>query len=185
MFDLIMTIAVVTLVLMFVTLLIKLNPSSARDKDEEEIVQEASGSGSNLALQSKSHQTLSNPQSYELTSTRNRETNLWQNRQTSNRYVASEAPIEKTSRVTVSATVGGSSEIEKEPEMPSRGKLQEPKDPKPQPPSEPVPISQNSGEKKCPHKFGYLRGLPKNRPIPNECFGCPRIVDCLVGKSES
>lgn len=31
----------------------------------------------------------------------------------------------------------------------------------------------------CPHKFGYLSSLPKNTPIPNECFGCPKIVECL------
>jgi len=32
----------------------------------------------------------------------------------------------------------------------------------------------------CAHKFGYLKNLPKNTPIPDECFGCPRIVDCLT-----
>lgn len=32
----------------------------------------------------------------------------------------------------------------------------------------------------CPHKFGHLRSLPKNTSIPSECFGCPKIVDCLV-----
>jgi len=32
----------------------------------------------------------------------------------------------------------------------------------------------------CTHKFGYLRSLPKNTPIPDECFGCPRILECLV-----
>ncbi len=31
----------------------------------------------------------------------------------------------------------------------------------------------------CPHKYGYLCSLPKNTPIPDECFGCPRIVECL------
>ena len=31
----------------------------------------------------------------------------------------------------------------------------------------------------CPHKFGYLASLPKNTPIPDECFGCPQIVECL------
>jgi len=31
----------------------------------------------------------------------------------------------------------------------------------------------------CPHKFGYLNSLPKNTPIPDECFGCPQIVECL------
>ena len=32
----------------------------------------------------------------------------------------------------------------------------------------------------CAHKFGYLRSLPKNTPIPDECFGCPQILECLV-----
>jgi len=31
----------------------------------------------------------------------------------------------------------------------------------------------------CPHYFGYLRKLPKNLPIPDECLGCLRIVECL------
>ena len=31
----------------------------------------------------------------------------------------------------------------------------------------------------CPHKYGYLNSLPKNTPIPDECFGCPQIVECL------
>lgn len=32
----------------------------------------------------------------------------------------------------------------------------------------------------CPHKFGHLRSLPKNTPIPDECFGCPQILECLM-----
>jgi len=32
----------------------------------------------------------------------------------------------------------------------------------------------------CPHKFGYLKTLPKNTPIPDECFGCPQILECLT-----
>lgn len=31
----------------------------------------------------------------------------------------------------------------------------------------------------CPHKFEYLRTLPKNTPIPDECFGCSKILECL------
>lgn len=31
----------------------------------------------------------------------------------------------------------------------------------------------------CTHKFGHLRTLPKNTPIPDECFGCPQILECL------
>jgi hypothetical protein len=34
----------------------------------------------------------------------------------------------------------------------------------------------------CIHHFGYLRAFPKNSPIPDECFGCEKIVDCLVSK---
>lgn len=37
----------------------------------------------------------------------------------------------------------------------------------------------------CTHEFGYLKSLPKNTPIPDECFGCPQILDCLMrSKSE-
>jgi len=34
--------------------------------------------------------------------------------------------------------------------------------------------------KKCSHYFGYVRTLPKNTPIPDECLWCPSIVDCLT-----
>jgi hypothetical protein len=35
-------------------------------------------------------------------------------------------------------------------------------------------------EKECAHRFGYLYALPKNTSIPNECLGCPKIVECLT-----
>jgi hypothetical protein len=35
-------------------------------------------------------------------------------------------------------------------------------------------------EKECVHGFGYLYALPKNTSIPNECLGCPKIVECLT-----
>ena len=31
----------------------------------------------------------------------------------------------------------------------------------------------------CSHRFKYLKSLRKNEPILDECFGCPRIIDCL------
>jgi len=34
-------------------------------------------------------------------------------------------------------------------------------------------------QRKCSHFFGYVRTLPKNTPIPDECLWCPSIVDCL------
>jgi hypothetical protein len=32
----------------------------------------------------------------------------------------------------------------------------------------------------CTFKLGYLKGLPKNKPIPDECFGCPQILECVA-----
>ncbi len=37
----------------------------------------------------------------------------------------------------------------------------------------------SAGHSACPHYFGYLKKLPKNVPIPDECLGCLRIVECL------
>jgi len=31
----------------------------------------------------------------------------------------------------------------------------------------------------CVHHFGYLKDLPKNTPVPEECFGCKKILRCL------
>lgn len=39
--------------------------------------------------------------------------------------------------------------------------------------------------KDCLHHYGYLHSLPKNTPIPDECFGCPKIVDCLVSANSN
>jgi len=35
------------------------------------------------------------------------------------------------------------------------------------------------GFQKCVHQFGYLRNMPKNTPIPDECFGCPKVLRCM------
>jgi hypothetical protein len=32
----------------------------------------------------------------------------------------------------------------------------------------------------CHYKSGYLKSLRKNAPIPDECFGCPKILECLA-----
>lgn len=36
----------------------------------------------------------------------------------------------------------------------------------------------------CPHSFGYLSGYPPNEPVPDECFGCPKAVECKNGQKE-
>jgi len=35
------------------------------------------------------------------------------------------------------------------------------------------------GFQKCVHNFGYLKNMPKNTPIPDECFGCPQVLRCM------
>ena len=37
----------------------------------------------------------------------------------------------------------------------------------------------SKGFKECVHDFGYLRNLPQNTPVPDECFGCPKVMRCL------
>jgi hypothetical protein len=34
----------------------------------------------------------------------------------------------------------------------------------------------------CVHSFGYLGSLPKNTPIPDECLGCSKVMQCLYQK---
>jgi len=31
---------------------------------------------------------------------------------------------------------------------------------------------------KCTHQFGYLRKLPKDASIPDECFTCSKYIKC-------
>ena len=34
----------------------------------------------------------------------------------------------------------------------------------------------------CQHRFGYL-GLQDDKPIPDECFGCSRVIECFKKRS--
>ena len=31
----------------------------------------------------------------------------------------------------------------------------------------------------CAHHFGYLQRRPKDTPIPEECFTCSKMIDCM------
>jgi hypothetical protein len=45
---------------------------------------------------------------------------------------------------------------------------------------EKLSISQSpAGFQKCLHHFGYLKELPEKTPVPAECFGCPKTLQCL------
>jgi hypothetical protein len=31
----------------------------------------------------------------------------------------------------------------------------------------------------CVHQFGHLRSMPKGTAVPEECFGCPKVLHCM------
>lgn len=33
---------------------------------------------------------------------------------------------------------------------------------------------------RCVHEYGYLGTSWKNKPIPDECFGCPKLIECVA-----
>ena len=37
----------------------------------------------------------------------------------------------------------------------------------------------------CAHHYGYLSGYPLDEPIPDECFGCPKVIECMNHQSET
>jgi len=45
------------------------------------------------------------------------------------------------------------------------------------PTASPKPLQARPRE--CSHFFGYLRKIPRNTPLPDECFSCPQMVECL------
>jgi len=45
-----------------------------------------------------------------------------------------------------------------------------------------VSAPSQESERACPHHFGYLSGHPVNKPIPEECFGCLKAVQCVNQK---
>jgi len=48
-----------------------------------------------------------------------------------------------------------------------------------------LPTTQSpKGFRGCAHDFGYLKNLPKNTPVPDECFGCPQVMRCLFANEQ-
>jgi hypothetical protein len=37
----------------------------------------------------------------------------------------------------------------------------------------------------CKYRFGYLRALPKDAAIPDECLSCDKIIDCKHSKAKT
>jgi len=147
--------AVVALFILFVTVLMKLNPSTKAEETSEEITIERQ-----------------RPEPIRA------EPNIPQNH----------APIKESAPITVekhaivlNATVGGPSiqtvQENKKPILVERREVMA----KPEKTVAPAKAEISGSLKRdCLHQFGYLRTLPKNAPIPDECFGCQKIVECLV-----
>jgi hypothetical protein len=43
-----------------------------------------------------------------------------------------------------------------------------------------LPTPSQTTSLKCPYHFGYLKKLPKDSPIPDECLSCPRMIECSL-----
>ena len=60
-----------------------------------------------------------------------------------------------------------------------------------EPPAESIPerVIQQSLEtettQECKYRFGYLRTLPKDASIPDECYSCDKIIDCKHSQAKT
>jgi len=154
-FDLVLSVSVMVLIVLFVTTLLKLNPSNENKQSRD-----------NEVLEQEQETALPPPQQPTAPIS-------WQS---TDREIPQRT--QQTPRLLVSPTVEGTSHesLEQIPK-PSENKEAH-KQIKTTPSAKQV--SKSSDTKDCLHHFGYLNELPKNTPIPGECFGCPKIVDCLV-----
>ena len=44
-------------------------------------------------------------------------------------------------------------------------------------------VKRETAVRKCAYFLGYLATHPKNRPVPDECFGCKQAAECLNSSS--
>jgi len=151
--------AVVALFIVFVIVLMKLNPSTEKKEDLETQIKIES-----KKLLQASPIALRNPPPPAKT----------------------DVPrvAEKPLPVAISPTIGGSSiQVKQEITAPAPSGSRE--TPKQEKTVAPAKTESASSKRDCLHQFGYLRTFPKNAPIPDECFGCPKIVECLINTKDS
>jgi len=160
--NIVLTVAVVALFIFFITLLMKLNPSTeTKEKPETEIEFERKKPLPTLPIVPHKTQTHQNLQPARIEVPR-----------------VAEKPL-----VTVSPTIEG-------PDIQTKKSLaqtlyESKENPRPDTTVAQAKTGLVNSKRDCLHHFGYLRTFPKNSPIPDECFGCERIVDCLVNKNTS
>lgn len=166
-FDLVLSIAMIVLIVLFLTTIWKLNPTKETKQSQDEEVHEEEQEPSQLSPQPKE---VGYPQTVQTS----RPYGSWQSPE---KTVAQRPP--QTPKLVVSATTEGVSEESLE----RATKPDEYKEPtKPAKATFAKQSPRNADGKDCLHHFGYLNELPRNTPIPGECFGCQKIVDCLVTK---
>jgi len=156
-FDLVLSVSVMVLIVLFVTTLLKLNPSN-----------ENKPSRSEEAFEQEQEQETALPAPQQPAAPVS-----WQSTEG-----AISQRTQQTPRLLVSATVEGASHESLE-HIPKPSENKEPHK-QLKTTTSTKQVSKSSDAKDCLHHFGYLNELPKNTPIPGECFGCPKIVDCLV-----
>jgi len=162
--NIILTAAVVGLFIFFITLLIKLNPSTEKKENLRPRIE--------IDEQEPLHSptVLHNHQSSRIDTTR---------------IEASE--VGEKPMMMVGSTIGGGSTHTKQVNQGPAPTFKENRE-TPRPPEKPVATAKteaSSAVKDCAHHYGYLHTFPKNSPIPDECFGCEKIVDCLVNNKKS
>lgn len=175
-FDLVLSAAVVIVIMFFVFVLLKLNPSAQNDEvHNEKALEESSVTGAAL----HSRQSQLDPQHIPQ---QDPPPVSWKSQQDP----VLQTPQQLPPKILINTAAIGGSEENLEP-APSPTPIPEVREFLRTTETNSVSkhrskTSKNYDGKSCSHKFGYLMGLPKNRPIPQECFGCERIVDCLRSK---
>jgi Ca2+/Na+ antiporter len=180
--DIILMIAITLLITLYVTLLIRLKPSPETTIDE-------------YAKKQQKKQAIS-PETFNKPSKPITIAEAIQMYQTSTATIetAKEPEIPKTTKTpkTPIVYIENQRNIEHKQEVPKTSeKLEAKKTEKEQPPTPPpiqtptsrpmsVDMGLPKGSSECAHHFGYLKTLPKNTPIPDECFGCTRIMECFM-----
>jgi len=163
--NIILTVAVVALFAFFLLLLMKLNPSAENKRKTE------NESGPERSKQEQPRILM--PQSPT----------------TSTEEMPAQRPVERPLILVNSANTGATLQTRQDsrtspPPLDQRRTIPMPERTVAPPPSKPAPLPPPT-RRDCLHHFGYLRTFPKNSPIPEECFGCERIVDCLVSNKKS
>jgi hypothetical protein len=190
--DIILTIAITLFITLYVTLLIRLKPSSETTIDEyikkQRKIREAPTPQSYPPKTFQKHQTPNNI-SRPITIAE-----AIQMRQTSTATIetAKEPATPRTAETPRAPMVYIENHRNREhtqeaptpPEKLEALKTEEKQPLMPLPTQTPaIPsqtITSTRASPECAHHFGYLRTLPRNTPIPDECFGCTKIMECFM-----